>query len=180
MEAPLTPNPFERIDEGPSDPDGPSPTDRLFRTQPRLVPMALVWLGPLVLVVIAVSTHSMLNMRLKDVAEPATLWRLAMVLVALAPYVLVLLLPIVQRRHLTSPLPFYTYCRRVSLIIAIAYPVLWVTGWLVGPGGASGRSAAIFVTALMFGSVAALLPWAARLNHAAWLRVRAQSFPSNN
>lgn len=166
------PDPFERNDDGVSTPRERPFSARLFKVQPRLVPMALAWASPVLLLVVAGATHYMTGLRLDGESEPATAWRIGMIIVALAPWSLVFVLPVAQRRHLTNPEPFYGYCRAATVVIGVVYPVLWISGWMAGPGDAMGRSAVIFLAMLMFGTAAALYPWAARLNHAAWLQAR--------
>lgn len=153
--------------------DGRSFAERLVKVQPRLVPIVLAWLAPVLLLVIGgVAAYMTVLRGIGADQSGLAVWSTAWIVTATAPWVAVCLLPVVQRRHLTVPGPFFMYCRWVSILIAVAFPVLWVALWVLGPGDPMGRSAVIFATVGLFTTASALYPWAARLNHAAWLRAQ--------
>jgi hypothetical protein len=145
--------------------------EKLFRTQPRLVPMALVWLSPLLILAVGGATSLMARLLPSDAtASGSGAWAAFVIVVACAPWVAVCLLPVIQRRHLHNPGPFYRFCRWTSIAIATVFPVLWITGWAVAKVGPMERSSLLWAIILMYTLAAALFPIAARLNHAAWLR----------
>ena len=152
--------------------DEPALFERLFAARPRLVPKTMVWLMPVLALTMVWVTSSITGRRLADVSETETGWRVAMMLITLAPWMILCALPVVQRRHLTNPHPFYTFCRWATFSLAVVIPVLLIAGWMLGPGSPWTRGAPAFFTILMYTIVMALYPVAARHNHAAWLRIQ--------
>lgn len=145
---------------------------RLFKAQPRLVPLAVVWLTPLAMLLVAWLAVFISGARLDQANEAGGLWRVVMVLAALTPWVPYGLLPLVQRQHLTRPERFYRYCRWASVATATVAPALLLVVWAVGPGSMWGSGTAVLFTMVLYCFVMALYPQAARRNHAAWLQAQ--------
>lgn len=153
----------------------PTLPDKAFQTRPRLVPMGLVAVAPIYTLMAAIFVSQVVNQRLKDVDESGLAWQVGMTVLAVLPGIAVCLMPLVQRRHLTHPEPFYTYCRRVTLAIAVGYPPLSIIAWTLGPADPVHHVFLLYSILGMYVTVMSLLPWAARLNHAAWLRAGGNS-----
>lgn len=153
-------------------PDDSSAAARIFKAQPRLVPLAAAWLTPLAMLLFAGIAVSISGARLDQANEAGGVWSVMMVAAALTPWIPYGLLPLVQRRHLTHPEPFYRYCRWASIVTATAVPALLIVVWAVGPGNTWGRGAPVILTMVLYCFAMALYPQAARLNHAEWLRAQ--------
>lgn len=137
--------------------------------------MAVVWLTAVGMLVTACVSIFTTGARLDGTETSGDSWRIVMVLVTLVPWLPYGALPLVQRRHLTRPQPFYAYCRWASILTATAGPVLLVTTWALGPGTMWGMETSVLFAMVLYCFVFALYPYAARRNHAAWLR--AQNVP---
>lgn len=171
-------DPFERPHEEPPAgnlylPDGAyqqTKLDKLFQSRARLVPLGLVAIAPIYTLAAVFFIDQVVSRLLKDMDESLFTWQLGMTLLAVIPGVAVCVMPLVQRRHLTQPEPFYTYCRRVTIATAAGYPPLAIIAWLMVPADPDGYALLLYTVLGTYVTLMSLFPWAARLNHAAWLR----------